>query len=112
MKFVETRYFLQQLQILARVYHHIIDNYTTRKKEFDPKFAVHLWRQIYKSRYRNSSIQSGKRWWLRIITKIYNDKVLPILIYSKTTKENVTDKEIIQWLEMIYKELEMEKLEH
>ena len=42
MKFVETCYFLQQLQILARVYHHIIDDYTTRKKEFDPKFAVHL----------------------------------------------------------------------
>jgi hypothetical protein len=37
--------------------------------------------------------------------KIYDDKVLPILIYSKTKKENVTKIEIIQALKESLQEL-------
>lgn len=40
-----------------------------------------------------------------MIVKIHGDKILPVLIYSKTIKENVTDNEIIHALEKIFQEL-------
>ncbi|MDP2104059.1 MAG: type II toxin-antitoxin system RelE/ParE family toxin, partial [Candidatus Gracilibacteria bacterium] len=62
--------------------------------------------QIFKYRIKNSSIPTGKRGGFRMIIKIHGDKILPILIYSKTIKENVSDNEIIHALEKIFQELQ------
>lgn len=105
MKFVETGYFLEQLTRLSHKYPQIYDDYKEFKKLFNPSFETDLGRNIFKARRKNSSIPVGKRWWLRIIVKVYHDKVLPILVYAKTIKSNVNDWDIYKWLEMVLKEL-------
>jgi len=106
MKFIETEYFRQQLDKLKGKYFKIQNDYREFKGDFDIDFAVELWRGLYKQRWKNSSIPTGKRWWLRFIIKVYNGLALPILIYAKTIKRNVSEDEIISALEITLKELQ------
>jgi hypothetical protein len=49
---------------------------------------------------KNSSIPTGKSGWFRIIiyALIQEEKVFPIIIYSKTHQENITFEEILESL--------------
>ncbi len=105
MKIIKTKFFYNQINDLSKNYPKIFLDNEYFVKNFDVNFWVKLGEWFYKFRVRNSSIPTWKSWWFRIILKIYDDKVLPILIYSKTKKENVTKIEIIQALKESLQEL-------
>jgi len=105
MKFIETNYFKLQLKSLSSKYKKINEDYSKFKIEFNIQFATDLWWWIFKIRIWNSSIPVWKRWWFRIIVKILDNKILPLIIYSKTNKENISDNEIIKSIEKSLYEL-------
>ena len=61
MKFVETKYFLLQIQSLKKTYPQIETDYKNFKNSFNYHFAICLFGNIYKERRINTSIPIGKR---------------------------------------------------
>ncbi len=106
MKFIETNYFLSQLDTLALKFPKIRFDYEEFKQWFDPTFSISLWSGYYKERIKNSSIPIGKRGGFRIIVKVCDDKVIPLTIYSKNMKENISFDEIKIALKSVINELE------
>jgi len=105
MKFIKTKFFTKQLNELSRKYPKTEKDFLFFEEKFDLWYFSDLWNWFFKYRLRNSSIPVWKRWWFRIIIKIYQNKVLPLIIYSKILKENVNQDEIIYALEQVLKEL-------
>ena len=105
MKFIETKFFISQLNKLKIRYNHILSDYEEFKLDFDPLFATHLWNGIYKVRCKISSIPIGKSGGFRFIVKVSGEIVFLLLVYAKSIKENVTSEEIISDLESVKKEL-------
>ncbi len=105
MKFIKTKFFDSQVLELSKKYKKLEDDLLIFENSFDWEAFSDLWDNIFKYRIRNSSIPVWKRWGFRIIIKKFWDKIVPILIYSKTMKENVSDKEIISAIEKIFEEL-------
>ena len=105
MKFIETKYFLKQIEQLSGKYSNIYNDFSDFKISFNPQYSTHLWEWVYKERFKNSSIPIWKRWWFRFIVKVYWDKAIPLLIYSKSIKENISKEEINNALEITINEL-------
>ena len=65
----------------------------------NPKKWKNLWNWLYKIRIKNSDNNKWKSWWYRTIT-YYNDWDIVILltIYSKSERENILEKEILEIL--------------
>lgn len=105
MKVIKTRFFNKQIKQLSKKYLKIEKDVLFFENNLNTEPFFDLWFGLYKYRIKNSSIPVWKRWGFRIIVKIYDDKVLPIFIYSKTQKENISEIEIIKWLEEVLKEL-------
>lgn len=105
MKIIKTKFFDFQVSELSKKYKFIENDLLDFENNLESEPFSDLGNNIYKYRMKNSSIPTWKRGWFRIIAKKFQDKFLPIIIYSKTIKENVTEKEIINALEKIYAEL-------
>ena len=98
LKIIPTPEFNKQAKKLSKGYKNIADDLRKFKNELleNPRSGVELGHNCYKVRLPNSSIPSGKSGGFRVIT-YYIDKVGVIrllLIYSKTEKESVSDKDI------------------
>ena len=65
----------------------------------NPKIWKDLWNWLYKIRIKNSDNNKWKSWWYRTIT-YYNDLDIVVLltIYSKSEKENIFEKELLEIL--------------
>lgn len=100
-EFVITYYFKDQLKWLSKKFPKVYDDFESFKNNLDPNFAIHLGEWVYKSRLKNSSVPTGKRWWFRLIVKLYWKLALPLIIYSKTDKSNITKEEILEVVEKI-----------
>jgi len=105
MKLIETKYFNRQIKKLEKIFKNTNKDYLTFSDNINIEPFSDLWNWFFKYRLWNSSIPSWKRWWYRIIIKTFNNKILPVFIYSKTIKENITEKEMLEWLKEITKEL-------
>ena len=105
MKIIKTNFFGSQVLDLLKKYKLLLDDLKFFEDNLDLEPFSDLWNNIFKYRIRNSSIPTWKRWWFRIIVKKYFDKIVPLIIYSKTIKENVSHKEIIIALEKVFEEL-------
>jgi len=105
MKFIKTKFFEEQVKKLKNKYLKIEKDILKFENDFEIEPFSDLWWNIFKYRIRNSSIPVWKRGWFRIILKKYNNIILPLIIYSKTIKENVSDIEIIEALEKVLKEI-------
>lgn len=105
MKFIKTKFFHSQILELSKKYKFLINDLSYFENNINSEPFSDLWNNIFKYRIRNSSIPTWKRWWFRIIIKKHWNNILPIIIYSKTNKENVNDKEIINALKIIFEEL-------
>jgi len=102
---IRTKFFDNQVFSLEKKYTKVeLDlEYFTLNLQLEP--FSDLWSWFYKYRIKNSSVPTWKRWWFRLIIKKYNDKILPLFIYSKNMKDNISEKEIIYWLEQVLGEL-------
>jgi len=98
-------FFRSQLKKISKIYRFIDRDFEEFQQVCHPALGVDLGRGIYKFRCKNSSIPTGKRWGFRIIMKIVWENAIPLLIYSKTHIENISDEDIIDALEQVLKEL-------
>ena len=105
MKYISSTYFLSQIDILQKKYPKLSSDLEDFFEDFNPRLAIKLWKWFYKFRIKNSSIPTGKRWGYRIIIKILWDNIIPISIYSKTHRENISFDEIIDIYSEIIDEL-------
>lgn len=105
MKIIKTKFFDLQVLELSKKYKLIENDLNNFEDNLDIEPFSDLGNNILKYRIKNSSIPTWKRGWFRIIVKKFQDKFLPFMIYSKTIKENVTEKEIINSLEKVFEEL-------
>ena len=98
LKIIPTPEFNKQAKKLSKGYKNITDDLRKFKNNLleNPKLGIELGHNCYKVRLSNSSIPTGKSGGFRVVT-YYIDKenvIRLLLIYSKTEKENVSNKEI------------------
>ena len=98
LKIVPTPEFSKQVKKLAKSYKKISEDLEFLKHELlaNPKCGTDLGNNCYKIRIPNSSIPTGKSGGFRVITYCMIDESLIrlLLIYTKTEKETVSDREI------------------
>lgn len=105
MKIVKTKFFISQVKKLSNKYLNINSDLDKFYEDISNTNFTDLWSWIYKYRIANSSIPTWKRWGFRLILKKYGDKFVPLLVYSKRSKDNVSDIEIIRSIEKVLSEL-------
>ncbi|MGM0609443.1 MAG: type II toxin-antitoxin system RelE family toxin [Candidatus Muiribacteriota bacterium] len=98
LKIIPTPEFKKQVKKLSKQYKNIADD-LKRLQELltdEPEAGISLGNKCYKLRIANSSIPTGKSGGFRVITYYIDDNntIWLLLIYSKTEKETVTNKEI------------------
>ncbi len=98
LKIVPTPEFIKQVKRLAKTYRQIANDLESLKKQLvkNPKIGTELGGKCFKIRVANSSIPTGKSGGFRVVTYFIdnNDTIRLLLIYSKTEKENISDKEL------------------
>ena len=89
--------FLREVKQLSKKYKKIfVDLENLEKSLFEnPKYGKNLGKGLYKIRLENSSIPTGKRGGFRVISYFLVENTIYLLsIYSKTDKDNISDKEL------------------
>lgn len=98
LKIIPTPEFNKQAKKLSKDYKNIANDLRKFKNELleNPRLGVELGHNCYKVRLSNSSIPTGKSGGFRVITYYIDEEgiIRLLLIYSKTEKENVSNKEI------------------
>lgn len=105
MKIIKTQFFQKQVEKLSKDYRKVQLDLDIFYNNLTQEPFSELWMWVKKFRIKNSSIPTWKSWGFRIIAKVYEDKFLPILVYSKTQKENVSSVEVLDWIKSISKEI-------
>ncbi|MDD2917035.1 MAG: hypothetical protein PHH70_04290 [Candidatus Gracilibacteria bacterium] len=105
MKFIETEHFLSQIHSLGERFPKIGHDWQDFKETFSVQLGISLGEGVYKFRCKNSSIPTGKSGGFRIIIKVFENKVLPFMIYSKTDISNVSKAQIVNALKKVLEEL-------
>lgn len=98
LKIIPTPEFNKQTKKLSKGYKNIAKDLRKFKNELlkNPTLGAELGHNCYKVRLSNSSIPTGKSGGFRVITYYIDHQgvIRLLLIYSKTEKENVSNKEI------------------
>ena len=102
LKIVPTPEFIKQVKKLAKSYKKIPDDLELLKTLLlqNHRAGTDLGNNCFKIRLANSSIPVGKSGGFRVVT-YYIDKdntIRLLLIYTKTQKDNITDKELSEVL--------------
>ncbi|HBB26961.1 TPA: hypothetical protein DCZ36_00500 [Candidatus Gracilibacteria bacterium] len=105
MKFIETKHLLGQIHSLNERFPKIDHDWQDFEETFSVQLGISLGEGVYKFRCKNSSIPTGKSGGFRIIVKVFENKVLPLMIYSKTDISNVSKVQIITALKKVLEEL-------
>ena len=96
--------FAIKLKRLAKKYKKIKFDLQELKKELmsNPKIGIALHHNCYKIRVANSSTSTGKSGGFRVVYYFVNknNKVFLMTIYSKTQKENLSEKELLELLKI------------
>ncbi|SFV53500.1 hypothetical protein MNB_SM-4-1430 [hydrothermal vent metagenome] len=102
LKIVPTPEFIKQVKKLAKSYKQISKDLESLKQQLllNPKSGTKLGSKCFKVRLANSSIPTGKSGGFRVVTYYFdeNDVIRLLLIYSKTEKENISDRELEEML--------------
>ncbi|MBT4123946.1 MAG: type II toxin-antitoxin system RelE/ParE family toxin [Candidatus Pacebacteria bacterium] len=98
LKIVPTPEFIKQVKKLAKTYKQVSNDLELLKKQLilNPKTGIELGGKCFKLRLANSSIPTGKSGGFRVVTYYIddNDTIRLLLIYSKSEKENISNKEL------------------
>lgn len=99
--------FKKQLKNYRKKFPSITNDVLFHLNNYEKEKATSLGLNNYKSRIKSSDLQKGKRSGFRMIIHIIkNDEILmPIAIYLKSDKENISKKEINSALKRAVQEL-------
>ena len=86
--------FQKQVNKLLKKYINLEKDLKILDSNFEFESFSDLWKWFRKYRIKNSSIPTWKRWGFRLIVKELHWNIIPISIYSKTSRENITISEI------------------
>ena len=103
-------YFRRQLKKLSKKYRHLKEAVVDTLDSFQKSENVHLGHNVYKIRIKTKDIQRGKSKSFRLIVLIVENEgfVVPICIYFKGEREDISKKEINDHLETILLEMQLE----
>lgn len=104
----KTPFFQKQLKRLAKTYAHVSDDCQEALDAFQPERCFDLGAGLFKIRVKNSDIPCGKSGGYRIIAffQVTKHVLVPLIVYSKRDRENVTEQEIEHALETVLHELQ------
>jgi hypothetical protein len=105
MQRIISQYFDSQLQKLAKTYPKVRHDFSQFQSSFSIWSSISLWSWLYKERWKNSSIPTGTRWWLRFVVFIIESAYIPIVVYSKRHIENIHIADLEIALEKVVAEL-------
>ena len=96
MKIIVTKHFFNQAKRLKKRFPDLKKDLIKSLKSFKPEKENHIGRSIYKIRIKSTNLQKGKSGGLRLYTYLYKTKklLIPICIYSKSDKENLSLNEL------------------
>ncbi len=104
-KISATQRFKKELKDLAKKYKKIKLDYENLLNllEQNPNSGTPIGNDCYKIRVPNSSIPTGKSGGFRVITvvKVAKKSIILLTIYSKTQKEDISNKELLEILEKL-----------
>lgn len=104
LKIIPTDSFKRDVKKLKKKYPRITESLKNLNKELlKGEYGVRIGKEVYKKRIRNVDIKKGKSGGFRVIG--YNDldmeKFYLLTLYSKSDKETIYDKEIVDLLKKI-----------
>ncbi|MDI6882964.1 MAG: hypothetical protein QMC93_00605 [Patescibacteria group bacterium] len=105
-------YFKRQLKYYVKKHRHLKDDVISVLERFNKKQHIHLEGNIYKIRLPSRDIPRGKSKSFRLIILVIERGkfIVPITVYFKGNKEDITKKELNKHLETILFELKSEGL--
>jgi mRNA-degrading endonuclease RelE of RelBE toxin-antitoxin system len=100
-------HFKKSLKPLVRKFPSLKETVVVFLETFDEKKCIKLQEELYKARLRTSDLSRGKNKSFRIIIQVIKSRelIVPIKIYFKSQKQNITLKEVNKDLEIILLEL-------
>lgn len=101
-------HFLRQLKFYLRKYRNLQKDLETTLQDFSLKTAQYLGNRLYKVRLKSSDIPRGKSKAFRLIVFFLgiNRVVVPITLYFKGDRKDITDKEIEYHLAMVLADIQ------
>lgn len=107
MKIFFSHSFKAQLKKLKKKYPHIKNDLLEKLKTLHLKNEIHIGNSIYKVRIKSSDQNKGKSGGFRSYIYLYrkNNLLVPLSIYHKNQRENMSDNEIQYLLEKITEEI-------
>lgn len=111
-RFIILPHFKKHLKRYAKKYRHLKEAVISVLEQFDKRQHIHIGRNVYKIRLKTKDIARGKSKSFRMLIFIAEASryLVPICIYLKSDRENITKKEINDHLEIILFELRMENI--
>jgi len=105
-------HFKKQLKCYSKKYRHLKGAVISILESFDKRQHIHIGRNVYKVRLKTKDITRGKSKSFRILVFLLEAEkyLIPICIYFKGDREDITKKQINDHLETIIFELRMENL--
>ncbi len=109
MQFILSEHFKKQLKPYARKYKHFKRDLAQFLEQFDKRQAVHLRKGVYKTRMRISDMTKGKSGAFRLIIHIVetDNVLLPITLYLKNERADISADEIDEHLTIVLAEVGM-----
>lgn len=107
-KIIALPHFRKQLKKIAKKYRYLKQAIIKTLENFNKKQGAHIGKNVYKIRLKSKDISRGKSKSFRLIVLIIEVKkyLVPITIYFKGDKANISKKEINYHLELILPELQ------
>ncbi|HEY4483374.1 MAG TPA: hypothetical protein VI953_04350 [Candidatus Paceibacterota bacterium] len=102
-------HFLRQLKPLLKKFPDLKNSVADTLDNFTPETHILIAEDIYKVRLSTKSLKRGKSGGFRLYTYFFelNERIVPITIYFKGDKDNLTANELGQHAQIILSELQV-----
>lgn len=109
-KIILLPHFKRTLKPLSKKFRDLENSIIAELENFNPIYGTLIDYNIYKIRLTTKSLQRGKSGGFRIYTYVFEVKnvIVPITIYFKSEKENLTIQELKEHAKIINQELDLE----
>lgn len=104
-------HFRRQLKWYLKKFPRLKNDVLGALEKFDARHHPHLGNNVYKVRLAGSDLRQGKSKSFRLIVLLIvaDNFIVPITLYQKSEKDDITKKELNQHLESILFELQYQK---
>lgn len=103
MKIYFTHHFKSQLKKLKKKYPKVNDDLLAALETINLEREIYIGKSIYKIRIKSRDQKKGKSGGFRAYIFLYRSKggLIPLCIYPKTTKESITENELMYHLDKV-----------